>query len=93
MPQAQPIGKVRATLGMWACVGGPSQRVRKVFVPAQAYTGNDLPSDVYLVPILSYVDGSPVPVGMVAVIKRDVHTPDLCVGMSRLMHTPDVEEG
>jgi hypothetical protein len=86
--------KHRTTLGMWAMVGGPSTTARKVFIPAHAVLAEALPQEAYMVPIVAYVDGSPVAPGMVAVIKRSVHTPDLVVGMARLMgaHLVDGED-
>ncbi len=79
------VGKKNVVAGMWAKVGGPSQVLRRVFVPATVVLAEDINPHSYLVPILEYMDGKPVPPGMVAVIHRGVHTPDICVGMARLM--------
>lgn len=69
---------VAAHLGMWVMVyDGEAHRV---FVPAQAYTGETIPRGATLWDIVSYVDGDVVPRGMYAVMHMGA-----CVGVTRIV--------
>jgi hypothetical protein len=83
--------KHRTTLGMWAKVCSPFHGDTRVFVPAKVFAEGTFPTGAYLVPINTYMDGQPVPRGMMAVVVCAVHTPHLVVGMARVMCPEAIE--